>query len=69
MFEASFTPEIYVLNNNFEKLYHGRIDDSRRIEKVEVNDLTNVLNEIMDGKEITIKETKAFGCTIKRVKK
>ncbi|MCX7875086.1 MAG: redoxin domain-containing protein, partial [Melioribacteraceae bacterium] len=38
-FQASFTPEIYVLNNNFEILYHGRIDDSRKIENVKEKDL------------------------------
>ena len=28
-FEASFTPEVYVLNRNFEIQYHGRIDNSK----------------------------------------
>src|SRR3972149_7667281 len=28
-FEASFTPEVYVLNSNFDILYHGRINNSR----------------------------------------
>lgn len=66
-FEASFTPEVYVLNSNFELLYHGRIDDSRKIKNVKQEDLRNALNEILSGKEVTVKETKAFGCTIKRV--
>ncbi len=68
-FEASFTPEIYILNNNFEQLYHGRIDDSRKEENVEVEDLKKALMEIKDGKEVLVKETKAFGCSIKRVNK
>jgi peroxiredoxin len=66
-FGASFTPEIYVLSNNFEQLYHGRIDDSRKEENIEVEDLKNALLEIKLGKEVSVKETKAFGCTIKRV--
>lgn len=69
IFEASFTPEIYVLNPNFELLYHGRIDDSRKAGKVEKQDLQNALNEILAGKEVSDKKTKAFGCSIKRVKK
>ena len=69
IFEASFTPEIFVLSNNFEQLYHGRIDDSRKIENVEINDLPNALDEILSGKDVTIKNTKAFGCSIKRVEK
>lgn len=66
-FEASVTPEIYILNNEFEELYHGRIDDSRREENVEQKDLENALNDIKDGKVVSNKETKAFGCSIKRV--
>jgi hypothetical protein len=56
-FEASFTPEVYVLNNQFEQLYHGRIDDSRRESGVKEKDLRNALSEILSGKEVTIKET------------
>jgi peroxiredoxin len=69
IFEASFTPEIYVLNNKYELLYHGRIDDSKREENIEVKDLQNALSEIKAGKEVSVKKTKAFGCTIKRVSK
>jgi peroxiredoxin len=68
VFEASFTPEIYVLSTKFELLYHGRIDDSRKESKVEKQDLRTALDEILAGKEVTVTETKAFGCTIKRVK-
>lgn len=68
-FSASFTPEIYVLNGQLEILYHGRIDDSRDEEDVEKKDLRLALDEILAGKPVSVKETKAFGCTIKRVKK
>jgi len=67
-FGASFTPEIYVLNGSSEILYHGRIDDSRKESDVKTKDLRAALDEILAGKEISVKETKAFGCTIKRVK-
>lgn len=65
--EASVTPEIYVLDKSFNILYHGRIDDNRREESVENHDLKNALNEILNDEEVEVKETKAFGCTIKRV--
>lgn len=68
IFEASFTPEVFVLSPKFELLYHGRIDDSRKINNVKENDLRTALDEILSNKEVTKKETKAFGCTIKRVK-
>ncbi len=64
---ASVTPEIYVVNSDFDLLYHGRIDDSRRLENVSSRDLKKVLDEILDGKDVSVAETKAFGCTIKRV--
>lgn len=67
--EASFTPEIYVLNSNFELLYHGRIDDSQRQANISLRDLRQALDEILAGKPVSVTSTKAFGCTIKRVSK
>lgn len=66
-FKASVTPEVFVLNSDFEILYHGRIDDSRKEGEVKSEDLKNALNEILAGKKVSKTETKAFGCTIKRV--
>ncbi|MBM4162710.1 MAG: thioredoxin family protein [Ignavibacteria bacterium] len=66
--EASVTPEIYVLNSNFEVLYHGRIDDSQREARITSKDLREALDAILAGKAVEVTETKAFGCTIKRVK-
>jgi peroxiredoxin len=64
---ASVTPEIFVLNSKFEILYHGRIDDSKKQEKVTSRDLRTALDAILDRKPVEITETKAFGCSIKRV--
>jgi peroxiredoxin len=66
-FNASVTPEIYLLSTNFKVLYHGRIDNARNESEVVSKDLENALNEILAGKEVSKKETKAFGCTIKRI--
>jgi len=66
---ASVTPEIYVLNSEFEILYHGRIDDSRREKEIKSNDLVIALDNILAGEEVEVKKTKAFGCTIKRISK
>lgn len=65
-FNASFTPEIYVLNGNSEVLYHGRIDDNRRESDVKTKDLRAALDDILSGKKVSVPETKAFGCTIKK---
>lgn len=66
MFEATRTPEVFVLDKNLLVLYHGRIDDSRIPEEVKSNDLKNALDEILAGKDVSSKITKQFGCTIKR---
>ncbi len=65
---ASVTPEIYLLNPKFEILYHGRIDDSSREEKVTSKDLRSALDQALAGWPVAVRETKAFGCSIKRVK-
>jgi peroxiredoxin len=64
---ATVTPEVYILNSNLELMYHGRIDDSRSESGVKSRDAANALNEILLGKKVTVAETKAFGCTIKRI--
>ncbi|MCX6144651.1 MAG: thioredoxin family protein [Ignavibacteriales bacterium] len=66
--EASVTPEIYVLNSKREVLYHGRIDDSSRENRVTSKDLRTALDRILAGKTVEVTETKAFGCSIKRIK-
>jgi len=66
-FNASVTPEVYILNSEFHVLYHGRIDNSREDANVETNDLRNALDQILAGKEVSVSKTKAFGCTIKKV--
>ena len=66
-YEAQVTPEIFVVNSKLELLYHGRIDNSQKEENVETQDLRNALNEILDGEDVTVAKTKAFGGTIKRV--
>lgn len=68
-FEASSTPEAYVLNNDLEVVYHGRIDDNRKAEDVHSSDLSVAINEVLANKAVSNPKTKAFGCSIKRVSK
>jgi peroxiredoxin len=66
--QANHTPEVYIVDpSTLAVLYHGRIDDSMREAKVKSKDLRTALDEIAAGKPVSVKETKAFGCTIKRV--
>jgi peroxiredoxin len=66
-FNASVTPEVYILNSDYEILYQGRIDDSRDKSNISNKDMAEALNEILAGKKVSNARTKAFGCTIKRV--
>lgn len=51
MFEASHTPEAFILNSDFEVLYHGQIDNSLRESEVTSKDLSKALDEILAGKK------------------
>jgi peroxiredoxin len=66
---AQFTPEIFVLDSKGIVHYHGRIDDSKNPDNVKTHDLRETLDALLEGRAVARTETKAFGCTIKRVKK
>lgn len=66
-FGAQRTPEVYVIDNKTMTIvYHGRIDDDKEASKVTSQDLKTALTQFLNGESITVAETKAFGCTIKR---
>ena len=48
-------------------VYHGRIDNSQKVEGITSEDLRDALNEMLAGKAVTKTGGAAFGCTIKRV--
>ena len=64
---AQVTPETFVIDPEGKLLYHGRIDDSKNIAKVKSADLADALTKLLAAKELTVTETKALGCTIKRI--
>src|SRR5438874_1163162 len=64
---ATRTPEAYLLDTNYKLLYHGRIDNSQKIEGITSNDLREALDEMLAGKAISKTGGAAFGCSIKRV--
>jgi peroxiredoxin len=66
-FGAQVTPEIYVYDPGWVLRYHGRIDDDRGGTNVKNQDLRNALDAVLAGRPVPVAETKAFGCTIKRV--
>ena len=66
---AKKTPHVYLLQKESGKnivKYIGAIDDNvRNGAKVKERFLANAIYELLDGKEVTLKETKAIGCTVK----
>ena len=68
-FGAKRTPEIYLLDEKRMLRYRGAIDNSQQ--NPETHYLREVLDLVIAGKGIpeNLKNTKAFGCTIKRVRK
>ncbi len=68
LYGATHTPEIFVVDPRGILRYHGRIDEnSEDAAKVTSPDLKNALDALLAGKPIAKAETKAFGCSIKRV--
>jgi peroxiredoxin len=66
-FGASVTPEAFVFDGSWTLRYHGRIDDNQRGDNIKSQDLRAALDALVAGGDVVVKETKAFGCTIKRV--
>ncbi len=67
---AAKTPHVYLLQKEGGKSivkYIGAIDDNVR-DGGSVKDrfLANAVNELLAGKEVTVKETKAIGCSVKQ---
>jgi peroxiredoxin len=66
LYDARRTPEVYVIDAQGKLRYHGRITEDHE-NPSSTPDLKNALDSFLTGKPIARTETKAFGCTIKRV--
>ena len=69
-FGAKTTPHIFLFNNEKTLIYKGAIDDNyKSANDVTENYLLDALEKVSNQQSISIKETKAVGCSIKRVRK
>ncbi|MGB2424065.1 MAG: thioredoxin family protein [Flavobacteriales bacterium] len=67
---ARTTPHVYLFNSALELAYRGSIDDNvNRAEEVTERYLEEAMARMAEGKKIKKAETKAVGCSIKRVSK
>ena len=68
-FGAKTTPHIFLFDKEWNLVYEGSIDDNSKDAKaVKAAYLKDALNNLKSGKKIIPNNTKAIGCSIKRVK-
>jgi len=66
-YHAACTPDLYLFNPDHELVYRGQFDSSRPGKDIPVTgeDLTNAVENLMDGEPISTKQTPSIGCNIK----
>jgi peroxiredoxin len=65
-FGATKTPHIYLFDGKGKLVYRGAIDDNaRKPKKVKNSWLMDAIAAVGTGNNVSIKETKALGCSIK----
>lgn len=68
-FGVQTTPEMFLLDAAGAVRYHGAIDDSSNEARAKTHGLRDAIEAVLAGKEPKVKELKAFGCVLHRVKK
>lgn len=62
---AQVTPAAVFINNRNQVVYRGRIDNARDPLQVTSNDLRDAIEASLEGKSLSTREVRAFGCAIK----
>jgi len=69
-FGAKTTPHVFLFDKNWKLVYEGAIDDNHKsAAAAKEHYLRNALKNLAKGDKIDPNDTKAIGCSIKRVKK
>lgn len=67
-FGANRTPECFLFDGKGKLVYHGAIDDNPNdASAVSRKHLRMAVDEVLNGKDVTIKQSKSVGCGIKRL--
>jgi peroxiredoxin len=61
---ALVTLHAFVLDRERKLRYRGRVDDSRDASKVTSSDLRNALDDLLEGTQVRVPETRPFACSI-----
>ena len=63
---AIATPHVFIFDKDRKLQYQGRVDDVEKPSKTPNNfDTRNALDALLAGKEVPVKTTKVFGCSVK----
>ncbi|MEO5782699.1 MAG: redoxin domain-containing protein [Ginsengibacter sp.] len=66
-FGANRTPENFLFDKSLKLVYHGAIDDNPAdAANVIRQHLKEAINDMLNGKDIVVKESRSVGCTINR---
>ena len=65
-FAAERTPEVFVIGMDKKIHYHGAPADAQNPDEAETLYMKAAIDALLEGNEPEMKQTKAFGCTIKR---
>ena len=69
MYGAMTTPHMYIIDPAGTLIYKGGIDDKPRAKESETQSANNyvraALNEAMNGKEVSVKTSRPYGCSVK----
>ncbi len=66
-FGANRTPENFLFNKDSKLVYHGAIDDNPTdAANVSRQHLKEAMNDLLAGKDVSVKESRSMGCVIKR---
>ncbi|MBW3624805.1 MAG: thioredoxin family protein [Armatimonadetes bacterium] len=68
-YNAQVTPQVYVIDQQGILRYMGRIDNSQDVIGIKSQDLRAALDAVLAGRTPPATETRAFGCSIKRMEK
>ena len=65
-FQATRTPEVFVLDKNGVLVYHGAVDDSQKENGVKTRYVQAALDAVLSGQPVATKTTEPVGCVITR---
>ncbi len=68
LFGAQTTPEMFLLDGAGVLRYRGAVDDSQNEARVKVKGLRSAIEAVLAGKPVDPERTRAFGCSLHRVR-